>query len=193
MGQRLTKAHHYFLVPGSYHGLTGDMNLIVFTQDHEWYGNEAHTEGRWKPKGGSEYQVAVLTPDEAINADLVKRLVDVAYGLVNYWGADFRTEAVGHQILADGDLTPSERAQMDWGREITYPRSDLSLPLWRRTVSNILDNHVSGDRLIKGHEALNAALVRAFAGHEPDILVNYRRSVALLAQIHPSLFSEESK
>ncbi len=97
------------------------MNLIVFTQDHEWYGNEAHTEGRWKPKGGSEYQVAVLTPDEAINADLVKRLVDVAYGLVNYWGADFRTEAVGHQILADGDLTPSERAQMDWAGKSPTP------------------------------------------------------------------------
>ena len=96
------------------------MKLILITQDHEWYGNDEGTEGRWKPKGGSEIEVASFS---SIEISEVSALIEKFRPMVERNGKHFRSEVISHEILGDDEPTEKEKLEIEWEGSVRYGRS----------------------------------------------------------------------
>lgn len=102
------------------------MKLILFTQDYEWYGeNDAGADsgerGRWKPKFGSEIEVATLTNEEALDSKYVRSVIEAAKPHAEIHNGYTESTVIGHEIYADDELTPHEKLISDMYGKLKYP------------------------------------------------------------------------
>ena len=100
--------------------------LLVISQLSEWYGNDERTEGRWKMKGGSDTEIATLTDEQAADSDYVTALYAAAYPLIRRVGKYFDVCPMDAIILEDGELTSSEKLEMEYSGRIIYGRVHLN-------------------------------------------------------------------
>jgi len=108
------------------------MKIVLYTQcfenygAHDWSG-EGTCPQYWKAKGGSEFQVdRTLSYNEAIDAALVKSLVDTAMNKINHRNDYFEEYVIDWELLEDNAPTPYEKTQMEWEGRVAYPRKTLA-------------------------------------------------------------------
>jgi hypothetical protein len=98
------------------------MKLLLLTQDHEWYGNDEGTEGRWKPKGGSWIEVAQF---DRIEISEIATMVAKFRPACEINNSQFRSQVIAHMILVDDELTDQEKLEIEYEGKIRYGRSYL--------------------------------------------------------------------
>jgi hypothetical protein len=102
-------------------------NIVISTQIHENYG--AHDwDGKgecpqyWKAKGGEEYRHPVtLELNEVQDAVKLGLLVRELANSVSVSGNSFREEVRDWYLLPVGQLTDSEKEQVEWYDSVKYP------------------------------------------------------------------------
>lgn len=103
------------------------MKLIVYTQIHENYGahdwdGTGECPQYWKAKGGDDYEIATLTPTQCADSAHVARIIDGARPTIDRNSNFHREVILGHLFLEDGELTESEKDQMEFSGKVSWPR-----------------------------------------------------------------------
>lgn len=140
--------------------------LICFTQTYENYSDDPVGAPYWKPKFGSDYLVAELTLEQAQRGqEYLANAVACAKPYIEADNAMYREHVIGWHLLAPGEMTESERMQLEYeGRVIYSPTSVTELQRRARVEKYTLTKylpHVSAESSapIRREIALNAAVV----------------------------------
>ena len=91
------------------------MMLVLTTQYMENYGDAENP--YWKYKGGNDYKILNAPTDSAG----IQELVVKAKAKIEYSNPMTREYLIGHALMQEDALTPSERDQLEYDSKITYP------------------------------------------------------------------------
>ena len=116
--------------------------IIVWTQDHENYGEADHP--HWKAKGGVEYCVGIVDHDEAARGQsyLVETYLDPVRSLIEYSNSMSRSRILDWDLLWDDQLTPDEKSQAEYDAILWYPAIGIGAggdgPWWPLAAQKVM-------------------------------------------------------